>query len=207
MARPPRFTAEMILDAASSAAVERWRDATVDDVATRLGTPSNSVYYRFPSKHALFGSLWLRAVRRFHVGYLDALAQPDAKAAAMSAAAHIPGFCRTNRSDAVALTLYRQQDLIGLVDGPLRDDVRHVNDHVLRELAGLASRLFGRSDEGTLALVAVACQEAGYGLVRRYLRSDVAMPDWVEDAARASCAAILDLGQRWDAAPPVPSSP
>lgn len=40
----------------------------------------------------------------------------------------------------------------------------------------------------------VACQEGPYGLVRRYLRTDVDMPAWLEDAVRASCRAILALG-------------
>ena len=64
MARPARFTADGILDAAAVVAAQRWREATVADVAARLGAPPGSVYYRFANKDALFGALWLRAVRR-----------------------------------------------------------------------------------------------------------------------------------------------
>ena len=50
----------------------------------------------------------------------------------------------------------------------------------------LARARFGCTDADALALVAVACQEGPYGLVRRYLRTDVDMPAWLEDAMRAS---------------------
>ncbi len=201
MARPPRFTTESILDAAATAAVARWREATVDDVASLLHTPANSIYYRFPSKHALFGSLWLRAIQRFQAGLLPALAHDDATTAAVDAAAHIPSFCRENPADAIAMTLYRQQDLVTLVDGPLRDEIRHVNDGVAAGMAALATRLYGRSDVQVLEFVAVACQESGYAFVRRYLRADTDLPHWIDAAVRASCLAILGLG------PPAPALP
>lgn len=194
MARPARFTADGILDAAAVVAAQRWREATVADVAARLGAPPGSVYYRFANKDALFGALWLRAVRRFHVGLLEALALPDPGAAACEAAAHVPRFCRDNRLDAIAMTLYRRQDLVARVDGELRRDVEHVNDAVREATAALARARFGRADPDALALVVVACQEGPYGLVRRYLRTDVDMPAWLEDAMRASCRAILALG-------------
>lgn len=194
MARPPRFTPEGILDAAAIVASERWRDGTVADVAARLGTPPNSVYYRFPTKDTLYGSLWLRAIRRFHVGLLDALALPDPHKAARTAAAHIPRFCRENRLDAIAMTLYRQPDLVAAVEGELRDAVAHVNDDVIAAMINLTWHRFGRADSDTIGLTAVACQEGPYGLVRRYLRTDTEMPPWLDDAVQASCTAILALG-------------
>ena len=133
-------------------------------------------------------------MRRFHVGLLEALALPDPGAAACEAAAHVPRFCRDNRLDAIAMTLYRRQDLVARVDGELRRGVEHVNDAVRGATAALARARFGRADPDALALVVVACQEGPYGLVRRYLRTDVDMPAWLEDAMRASCRAILALG-------------
>lgn len=198
MARPARFTHDGILDEAAQVVALRWREGTVADVANRLGTPSNSVYYRFGSKDELFGSLWLRSIRRFHVGLLEALRLPDAQEAAVTAAAHIPVFCRRHPLDAIAMTLYRQQDLSEQVTGTLRTDVQQVNDEVIEAMVDLAGRRFGRTDPDRLALVAVACQESGYGLVRRYLRQEVDMPAWLDDAVRVSCAAILSLGDDAD---------
>ena len=194
MARPPRFTSDGILDAAAEVAAQRWRDGTVADVAASLGTLPNSVYYRFPTKDALFGSLWLRAIRRFHMGVLEALALPDAQQAAEAAAVHIPRFCREHRLDAIAMTLCRQADLVTLLEGELREDVEHVNDAVTAGVIHLAERRFGRSDADTLGLTSVACQEGPYGLVRRYLRVDAEIPAWLDDAVRVSCRAVLGLG-------------
>ncbi|GMA18737.1 TetR/AcrR family transcriptional regulator [Arsenicicoccus piscis] len=194
MARPARFTPDGILDAAALVVAQRWRDATVADVATQLGTPPNSVYYRFATKDALFGSLWLRSVRRFHVGLLEALAGSDPHEAAVAAAVHVPAFCRAHRLDAIAMTLYRQQDLAHTVSGQLAEDVAHVNDRVRDAMVELSRRRYGRTDEDTLALVAVACQENGYGLVRRYLRADLDMPPWLDQAVAAASAGILAIG-------------
>lgn len=194
MARPARFTHDGILDEAAEVVALRWRDATVAEVADRLSTPPNSIYYRFPSRHALFGSLWLRSVQRFHVGLLEALTLPDPGRAAEEAAAHIPRFSRQNPLDAIAMTLYRQHDLVELVPSPLSDEVRNVNDTVRTAMVDLAQRRFGRTNTDTLSLVAVACQETGYGLVHRYVRHGITMPPWLDDAVRASCTAILALG-------------
>ena len=196
MARPARFTPDGILDAAAQVVADRWREATVADVAHALQTPPNSVYYRFETKDVLFGSLWLRSVRRFHIGLLEALSDSDPQQAAIAAAVHIPVFCRDHRLEAIAMTLYRQQDLVRRVEGQLADAVQHVNDRVAEAMVELCSRRYGRTDEDTLALLTVACQESGYGLVRRYLRRDAAMPEWLEEAVAGACAGILDIGDR-----------
>ena len=51
-----------------------------------------------------------------------------------------------------------------------------------------------RTDDDTLALISMACQESGYGLVRRYLRNDVTMPTWLDQAVAGACAGILAIG-------------
>lgn len=194
MARPARFTADGILDAAAQVALERWRDATVADVAERLGTPAGTIYYRFPSRDDLFGALWLRAVERFHVGIRAAAALPDAHEAALAMAVHIPRFCRDHPLDAVAMTLYRQPDLLQRVDDDLRDAVARANDDIAVLVADLAERVFGVSDEHHRLLLAIACQESPYGLVRRYLRTEEPIPAWLDDVVLASSGAILGLG-------------
>lgn len=194
MARPARFTHDGILDAAAHVAERRWRDATVADVAAELHTPAGSIYYRYPSRDALFGSLWLRAVERFHVGYLNALESSDASAGAREAAAHIVRFCREAPLDAVAMTLYRQSDLVAVVHGDLARRVDNVNVVMNRRLEQLTESLFGEWDAASQSLVRTACVESPYGLVRRHIRGDEPIPAWLENAARASTSAILALG-------------
>lgn len=194
MPRPPKFTPDSILDAAGQLALRHWRDATVAQVADLLGTPSGSVYYRFPSRDDLFVSLWLRAIERFQVGFLEAARIPDPYAATVACAVHIPRFCRVNLPDAVAMTLYRQPDLIEVAPVSLRNRVAHVNDKVLDAMLDLCERRFGNTDERHRQLVAIACQESPYGLVRRYLRSAVPIPQWLDEVVSAATVAILKLG-------------
>lgn len=194
VARPPRFTPDGILDAAGDVAVQRWRDATVADVAERLSTPPGSVYYRFPTRDALFGSLWLRAVTRFQEGFLAATRLDDPDEAATAAALQLPQFCRDHPVDAVAMTLYRQPDLATLVEGDLREQVGNVNDAALAALADLARRRYGSPNERHFDLIRLACQESPYGMVRRHLRTPHPIPVWIDDVVRATTPAILATG-------------
>ena len=194
MARPAKFSTDSILDAAAEAVRERWRGATVADVAKLLKTPPGSIYYRFESRDHLFTSLWLRALERFHQGLLIALTAEDPRQAALEAAAHIPRFCRDQRREAIVLTLYRQPELVTSAPASLREEVAHVNDEVIAAMVRLAERLYGRAGNREVALVAMACQECPYGLVRSYLRADEPVPSWLDEAVLASSAAILDLG-------------
>lgn len=196
MARPPRFTPDGILDAASTVAARHWRDATTAQVAEVLGTPPGSIYYRFPSREDLFVSLWLRSIGRFHEGLLEAAARPDPQNAAVACALHIPRFCREHHDDAVAMTLYRRPELIDTAPESLRESVIHVNDRVVEAMRDLAARRYGDPGERHLQLVAIACQESPYGLVRRYLRSGVEIPEWLDDVVRASTTAILAVGDQ-----------
>ena len=194
MARPSKFPADRILDAAAEVVVTHWRDATVSHVAERLGAPSGSIYYRFPSRDDLFVECWLRALERFHAGFLTALALPDAHQAAITAAVHVPQFCRTHPVDAVVLTLYRHSELVDTAPERLHERVAHRNDEVLARMHELALRRFGSADARRLQLLEVACAESPYGLVRRFLRTGDGVPEWLDEVVRASSAAILRLG-------------
>lgn len=198
MARPPKFTADDILDAAAEVAAERWRDATSADVAARLGAPSGSVYYRFPSRDELFVSLWLRAIDRFHVQFLAALRGSDARTALVDAAVSVPRFCREHPLDAVAMTLFRQDELVRSAPTPLRERVQHVNDEVIAQMHELTARRYGTADERRLQLVAIACQESPYGLVRRWIGGERSVPEWLDEIIRTSSIAILQLGDTAD---------
>lgn len=194
MARPSKFTRDDILDAAAAAAQVHWRDATIAHVAERAGGPVGSIYHRFASREELFVSLWLRSIERFHEGFLACANQADARQAALTAAVHIPRFCRERPADAVGMTLYRQHDLREVAPPALREQVRHVNDDVSRALSDLTQRRFGTAGEAQLMLVTTACVESPYGLVRRYLRSSTPIPDRLDEVVRVSTAAILALG-------------
>lgn len=192
MARPAKFSHEQILDAALAAVAAHGTAATLSQVCTRIGAPVGSVYHRFPTREHLFIALWLRSIRRFHVGLLDATAIADPGQALTASAVHIPRYCRQHPDEALAMTLYRQQSLLHQAPADLLDDVRTVNDQVNAELSSLCRRRYGRRTARRLSIVTAAVRQCPYGLVRPYVGGQV--PLWLDDAVVAAGNAILALG-------------
>lgn len=192
MAREERYTADQLLDAAGQAVLEHWRSATVRHVLELSGAPSGSVYHRFPTRHALFGALWERSIRRFHVGLLDAMAQPDPRDALRGAAVHIPRYCREHPVEAKAMTLYRLPDLLDLVTVERRDDLAGINDDVNAALHGLVGRRFGADTPELYRLALVATRQCPYGMIRPLIGGDI--PSELDEMCVAAAEGILALG-------------
>lgn len=195
MPRPAKFTHDDVLDAAERASARRWRETTIADVATELGAPVGSIYHRFASRDDLLGSLWLREIRRFHEGFLAAAELADADEAIMACAVHLPRYCRRHPDRAVAMTLYRQPDLVTRVSSTeLADEVAHVNDTAGAAVDGLAARRFDRVTRTRSELVLAACQEIPYGLVRSRIGARAPIPRWIDRAVEAAAREVLTLG-------------
>lgn len=145
--RPTKFTAEQILDAARDVVVEHWRDTTIAHVAARVGAPVGSIYYRFASRDVLFGSLWTRSIRRFHVGLVEAAEIEDPRASLAAMARHIPQFCRDHPGDAKAMTLFRLPDLVEKVPAEQRAELGSINDGVNAGLRRATQRRYGSADD------------------------------------------------------------
>lgn len=192
MARPAKFTAEQILDGALVAVGRHGTHTTLGQIGEQVGAPSGSLYHRFPTREHLFVSLWLRAVGRFQAGLLSAAALDDPRAALSACAVHIPRFCRDHPDEAVALTLYRQQQLVTSAPADLRTLVRAINDNVFAAYRDLCARRYGRVDDALMTLLATAVQQCPYGLVRPYVGRVV--PDWLDEATLVASTAILALG-------------
>lgn len=194
MARPPKFTSEQILDAARDAVVERWRDATVADVAERVGAPVGSIYHRFPSRDALFGALWERSIRRFHEGLSEAAQLDDPRVAMAALARHIPRFCRAHPGDGKAMTLYRLPDLIELVPAGQRETLAQINDRINAELRRVTAARFGRLTDRRYRLALVATRQCPYGLIRPLIGGPI--PAEFDAISVAAAEGILALGDR-----------
>ena len=192
MARPGKFSDDDILDAAARVVLGRGRDATMAEIAREAGAPIGSVYYRFASRHELLVNLWLRSVRRFQRGFLEACRMEPASEAVVAGARRIPAFCREHPDEARAVTLHRQADLVRTVPETLRDAVSTVNDEIDAVTQELVRRRYGTVDERRTALLRAATRQCPYGLVRPYLGGPV--PEWVDDAVGASARAIAALG-------------
>jgi AcrR family transcriptional regulator len=194
MARPAKFNRDQILDAALAAIAEHGRGATLADVSAQIDAPTGSLYHRFPTRDHLFVELWLRSIRRFHVGLLEAAALPDPGDALTACAVHVPRHCREHPDEALAMTLYRQQLLVTTAPDDLAEQVRTVNDEVLAAMTLLCRRRYGHATKHLMAVATTAVQQCPYGLVRPHVGGDV--PRWLDDAVSVSSNAILSLGDR-----------
>lgn len=192
MARPARFSTDGLLDAAAQALLEHGHNVTVMQVARTAGAPTGSIYYRFASREELLIRLWLRCVRRFHAGFLKACRSEPAADAVVSAAVHIPRFCRENPVDAYGMTLYHRAELLRDAPVGLREEVATLNDEVDAATRDLARRRYGALDPRREALLYTATRVCPYGMVRPYVGGQV--PDWLDDAVASAASAVAALG-------------
>src|SRR6516225_6246697 len=118
----PRFDSAGFLAAARTLACERGPAAvTIDSVTQRLKAPKGSFYYRFASRDALLGELWLATVLAYQEGFVAAIEAGDGLAAAL----HTPAWARQHLDDACLLMLYSRHDFVqGDWPAPLKRGVR-----------------------------------------------------------------------------------
>src|SRR5271154_7297917 len=90
------------LAAAGALGAERGPAAvTVDAIVERLKAPKGSFYYRFASRDALLGEVWLKTVLAFQEGFVAAIEASDG----LRAALHTPAWARRHLEDARLLML------------------------------------------------------------------------------------------------------
>ncbi|MER7362428.1 TetR/AcrR family transcriptional regulator [Nonomuraea wenchangensis] len=191
MARSPSFTHEQILDAARDAAYEHWRSATVGHVTALLGAPSGSIYHRFPSRDVLFATAWIRSVKAFQAGLTTAADTDEPIEAIVRTALWIPAFCRRHPRDARMMTVFRHADLVATGPPQLQDDLRHLNDPVVAHLRRLTERRYGRITPHGMEVIALACRDSPYGIVRPIIGEPI--PAWIDDAVRVTSTALAHL--------------
>lgn len=192
MSRPPKFSADDLLDAAARAVLDHGPQVSVADVGRAAGAPVGSIYHRFRSREELLALLWVRSIERFHVGFLAALHLPDPREAIEAAARHVPAHCRAHPAEARAMSLFSRQRL--LQNGPesLRDQVTHVNDAIDGATSELCVRRYGSDSPALQEILVIATRLSPYGLVRSFIGGEV--PALLDDAAAASATAIAALG-------------
>lgn len=196
MGRPVKFEETAILDAA----LEEGRRVGFErlsarGVAKRMGAPSGSLYYRYRSRDALVGALWLRAVERFQEGYLEVLNGPGTPSArARAAARHALDWVRGHRSEAQLLLGHRRKDL--LKDGTPRWLSRRaavLNRPVTNAFEALARELAPGAPD--VDRVRFACITIPTAAARDALHAGQALPDTVDEFVDEAVAALL--APRW----------
>ncbi|MFI5689722.1 TetR/AcrR family transcriptional regulator [Streptomyces sp. NPDC051636] len=192
MGRPSKFTEDQFLDAALRLVSAEGPDAaTVAAVAEALGAPVGSVYHRFDSRDLLLAKLWLRTVRRFQSGFLQALASDDLDEAALRAALHVNTWARGHLDEARVLLLYRREDLAARWPAELGDEVATVNAAVFDALRDYASRRYGSADPEHVQRVTFAVVDVPYAAGRRHLLAGEAPPTLVDDLVAVTCRCML----------------
>ena len=85
-----------------------------------MEAPKGSFYYRFASRDALLGEVWLETVLAYQEGFVAAIEAGDG----LRAALHTPAWARRHLDDARLLMLYSRHDFVhGDWPAPLRRGV------------------------------------------------------------------------------------
>ena len=141
-----QFDQAGFLTAARELIAERGPAAvSVDAVAERLRAPKGSFYYRFASRDALLGELWLKTVLAYQEGFVAAIEAGDG----LGAALHTPRWARRRLDDARLLMLYSRHDFVqGDWPAPLKRGVADQAERIEACLKTFARAAFGRAGAG-----------------------------------------------------------
>lgn len=193
MGRPPRYDADLLLDAAVALAARGGpRAVTMAAVIEAAGAPSGSLYHRFAGRPALQAALWLRTLERFQAGFLEAMAIEGAREAALGAATHTIAWSRGHPQQARIL-LYGAADF-GFEDWPKPERARLAarQDAVGAAIDFLAERLALDGREGRERTL-LATVDLPLALVRRRLSAGEPVPAGAEGPIEPAVLALLGL--------------
>ncbi len=170
MGRPAKYTEEQILDSALTVlAAGNPASTTVAAIAAGLGAPIGSIYHRFASRELLLANLWMRTVREFQRGFIDAFAHPDLDSAAEQAALHVLRWSRENLAQAQLLVLHRRDALAARWPEELGGQLAELNSGVEKALMDHTRRRYGRAGPVEQQRVLFALVDIPSAAVRRFL--------------------------------------
>jgi AcrR family transcriptional regulator len=161
---------------------------TVDSVMQKLNGPKGSFYYRFDSRDALLGELWLSTILAFQEGFFAALDSGDG----LRAALHMPAWARSHLDDARMLLLYSRHDFVhGEWPEPLKQGVKNQADRLTAGFSRFAHHAFGRTTSTELQCAAFVLVEAPGAAVKEHIRRRKPPPAIVDELIRKTYHAIV----------------
>jgi AcrR family transcriptional regulator len=187
--RRPSFDTGSFLTAARSLAYERGPAAvTVDSVIARLNAPKGSFYYRFASRDALLGELWLDIVLSYQQGFVEAIDAGDGLAAAL----HTPRWARLHLDDARLLLLFSRHDFVqGDWPAALKRGVADQAQRFEACLRGFAKQAFGRAGLAEFRRAAFVLAEVPIAAVKGHLERREPPPRLVDELITTTYRAIV----------------
>ncbi len=171
MPRPAKFTEGQILDAALRLVAEGGPGAaTIAGIAGLLGAPVGSIYHRFTSRDFLLARLWIRTIKGFQKGFIEALEADDLDEAAFGAALYNVDWTREHLQEARVLLLYRREELAERWPEELGEELATINADVEAAVMNHAIRRYGKEvDAAALRRVVFALVDVPYAVGRRHL--------------------------------------
>jgi AcrR family transcriptional regulator len=187
-----QFDQAGFLAAARALISERGPNAvTIDSVAERMGAPKGSFYYRFASRDALLGELWLKTVHAYQEGFVAAIEADEG----LRAALHTPAWARQHLDDARLLMLYSRHDFVhGDWPAALRRGVADQAERVEACLRKFARGAFGRAGPAELRRAAFVLAEVPLAAVKPHLQRRERPPPMVDDLIARTYRAIVGSG-------------
>lgn len=193
MGRPAKYSENQILDAAAALTARGGRSAaTVVAIAAELGAPSGSIYHLFASRDLIMAALWIRTVRRFQSGYLDALADQDVNAARDRAVLHVLRWSAQHPDDAMVLTLHSRDELLAAWPDELGEALTTLNDNVEAAIVEHVRARFGTTTPDSVSRAYFALVGIPYSAVRFAMSSGEPLNGWLEASVLRASAAVLD---------------
>lgn len=171
MPRPAKFTEGQILDAALRLVAEGGPGAaTIAGIAGLLGAPVGSIYHRFTSRDFLLARLWIRTIKGFQKGFIEALEADDLDEAAFGAALYNVDWTREHLQEARVLLLYRREELAERWPEELGEELATINADVEAAVMNHTIRRYGKEvDAAALRRVVFALVDVPYAVGRRHL--------------------------------------
>ncbi len=183
------FDNQDFLAAARALASERGpASVTVDFVVERLKAPKGSFYYRFPSRDALLGEVWLTTILAYQEGFVAAIDAGDGLAAAL----HTPRWARLHLEDACLLLLYSRHDFVE-GDWPASLTEEFANKQTASRLVErFARQAFGSAGAAEMQSAAYVLAEAPVASIKGHLRRREPPPPLVDDLIAKTFRAIVE---------------
>jgi AcrR family transcriptional regulator len=184
-----QFDHASFLDAARDLLAERGPEAvTIDSVAERIGAPKGSFYYRFASRDALLGEVWLKTVLAYQEGFVAAIDAGDG----LRAALHTPAWARRHLEDARLLMLYSRHDFVqGDWPAALRGGVADQAERFEACLRTFARGAFGRAGRAEMRRAAFVLAEVPIAAVKHHLQRRERPPRLVDELISKTYRAIV----------------
>lgn len=192
MGRPAKYSEDLVLDAAAALTARGGPSAaTVVAIAAELGAPSGSIYHLFASRDLVMATLWIRTVRRFQRGYLDALAHPDAETARDRAVLHVLRWSAQHPDDAKVLTLHSREELLEAWPDVLGAELTTLNDAVDAAIVAHVRAGFGVTTPDAISTAYFALVGIPYSAVRFAMSAGQPLDGWLEGSVLRASAAVM----------------